>query len=237
MAAAGMAALHGIRAMVVPFLLVTLVMIFVGVVAALISIFTVRAVTAVGVHFLPDQEVRESGCHLTYRRPTTTMTNQPPIDHSGATDFFTAIATALVYSLTAWQRFFNRRYGWACALLVGVCCGAATLVWPHHVSIFRLCFSKEYERFRRCLGWMNSKSNTYAHLITSSSSRNLYLRQAFQQHFGSRRDKPSGCCQMRTEYLCPSPAFIRHSFLRRVINFVASSPDKRCHPFCQTRAR
>ena len=47
---------------------------------------------------------------------------------SSAADFFTAIATALVYALTAWQRFSNQRFGWVGALLVGGVCGAATLL-------------------------------------------------------------------------------------------------------------
>ncbi|KAL1525582.1 hypothetical protein AB1Y20_020436 [Prymnesium parvum] len=97
------AVVDSLRATVVPLVLLTLLLLLAGVLAALVSVATVHALAAISVRFLPEQGVR-------------------------ATDFFTAVATALVYALTAWQRFCNRRFGWASALLVGICSGAATLV-------------------------------------------------------------------------------------------------------------
>ena len=58
MRAAGTAVIDGLRATIVPFVLLTLLMLLAGMIAVLVSVATVHALTAISVRFLPEQGVR-----------------------------------------------------------------------------------------------------------------------------------------------------------------------------------
>lgn len=95
-------AARGARALVVP-AAVTLGVLLIGtVVAALVAVAVVYALTHAVSSLLPDGE-------------------------ASPTEYFTALATGVTAALTASQRLGHRRWGWLLVAAVGIGCGAATL--------------------------------------------------------------------------------------------------------------